>query len=124
MPPSSAPRMIRWSSTRRTISCRCPSRRRRLPSAAAVRRLREPLEHRRQHLELVLPEPLAKQIADARQVILGRDVEALLSLVRDLRVDDARVRFARLLLHEAATLEAVEQTRDPRRREEDVLRQI
>src|SRR5215211_1485317 len=89
-----------------------------------ARHLRETLEQRCERLELLLGEALGEEATHACEVAVGCRLEPLCALIRELRVDDARIGSARGFRHEAAALEAVQQSRDPGRRQENARREV
>src|ERR1700758_4077646 len=83
----------------------------------------EPLEKLAQRLELLLAETFAEELLDVREMVARRFFELVVPRSGQACVDDARVALARGLLDVPAALEAVEETRDPRGGEQDLLRE-
>jgi len=84
----------------------------------------ETVEKRRENGELLGRETLTEQLADALEVRRRSRCEPLGSLLRQLRVDDARVRLARCLADETGTLEPVQKPRDSGWSQHDALREV
>src|SRR5205085_1905347 len=77
-----------------------------------------------EHLQLVARENLAEELADAAHMRGGGAAQFLVALVGEDRVAHARVLLGGRTADVARSLEPIEESRDPGRRQQDALGQV